>query len=189
MNIFNKLFSHSYDEEDSEFALGKKFPWKGYNAIGDHVSVALNETSFDVVISLTGLSEDEKKAIGHDEFEVFVAATDLVPFIIIKFGNVFKADMTINIKKMNEAYRDTWLASNDKVVRIFLLEGSCATLECVRTFEFECMHDMKELCKNQMAVDKNIIDDHINSVYQLIPIEQMIQIAQVNFVVPSSISL
>ena len=96
MGIFDKMFSKLHGNEFSEFVIGKKFPLEGYNSLGDYIRIALNDTSFDVVISLSGLSVQEEKAIGDDEFEVYVAATDLVPFVIMKFGNVFRADMTIN---------------------------------------------------------------------------------------------
>ena len=159
---------------------------KGYNSIGDHINVALNETSFDVVIHLTGLSSLEENAIGDEPFDVYVTATTLVPFIIIKFGNVFKADMTINLQKMKQEYLQNWLNSKDDMVRIFLLEGNDATLKCIRTFSFENIGFIKEICKKQLIYSKSDIDDHIQTLYQQYTIEQLMQAAQVKFTVPEN---
>lgn len=189
MGIFDKMFSKLHRHEFSEFVIGRKFPLEGYNSLGDYIRVALNNTSFDVVISLSGLSVQEEKAIGDDEFEVYVAATDLVPFVIMKFGNVFKADMTINIHKMNSEFRDTWLRSDVDTVRIFLLEGNDATLKCIRSFKFETIDFLKSVCGKQLTVSKADVDSHINAAYQQFPIEKMVRAAQVKFTVPASIRL
>lgn len=172
-----------------EFALGKKFPMEGYNSLGDHINVALNETSFDVVISLTGLSSLEESAIGDQAFEVYVTATTFVPFIIIKFGNVFKADMTINLLKMKQKYQQNWLSSRNDTVRIFLLEGNDATLKCIRTFHFENIGYIKDVCKKQLTYSKSDIDEHILSLYQRYTIEQLMQAAQIKFTVSESMNI
>lgn len=172
-----------------EFILGEKFPMKGYNSIGDHINVALNETSFDVVISLTGLSSLEESAIGDETFDVYVTATNLVPFIIIKFGSVFKADMTINLLKMKQEYQQIWLNSRNDTVRIFLLEGNDARLKCIRTFHFENIDYIKDVCKKQLIYSKSDIDEHIQSLYQRYTIEQLMQGAQVKFTVPECVNI
>lgn len=172
-----------------QFILGEIFPLEGYNSLGDHINVALNETSFDVVISLSGLSSLEESAIGDDSFDVYVTATTLVPFVIIKFGNVFKADMTINLLKMQQEYLQNWLNSKNDMVRIFLLEGNDATLKCIRTFCFENIGFIKEICKKQLIYSKSDIDEHIQALYQQYTIEQLMQAAQVKFTVPESINL
>ena len=169
-----------------EFILGEKFPMKGYNSLGDHINVALNETSFDVVISLTGLSSLEESAIGDEAFDVYVTATTLVPFIIIRFGSVFKANMTINLLKMKQEYQQNWLNSRNDTVCIFLLEGNDATLKCIRTFHFENIDYIKEVCKKQLIYSKSDIDEHIQAAYQQYTIEQLMQAAQVRFTVPES---
>lgn len=189
MGIFDKVFSKLHGNGSSEFVIGRKFPLEGYNSFGDYIRVALNDTSFDVVISLSGLSVQEEKAIGDDEFDVYVAATDLVPFVIMKFGNIFKADMTINIHKMNSEFRETWLRADVDTVRIFLLEGNDATLKCIRSFKFENIDFLKSVCVKQLAVSNADVDSHINAAYQQFPIEKMVQAAQVKFTVPAAIRL
>ena len=189
MDILKKILSQLKSNKCSEYIIDEKFPLEGYNHLGDHISVALDENSFDVVISLSNLSEQEKIAIAHNEFEIFVVATSFVPFIIIKFGNVFKADMTINIQKMDKDYHNIWFKSDIDTVKIFLLEGNDATLKCIRTFKFENMYFLKEICKKQLQLSKNQIDEYINYIYQNVSIEQMMQFAQVRFVVPTAIDL
>lgn len=189
MGLFDFLFSKSKANKQSAFVLGKKFPLEGYNTLGDHTSILLNESSFDVVISLSNLSKQEKNAIGNSEFEVFVVATNLVPFIILRFGNVMKTDVTINIQKMNSGYREEWFASTNKSVRLFLLEGNNATLQCIRTFHFDDMEVIKGACRNQINLNKEDIDTHIKMVYQQITTEEMMRLAQVRFVVPKAICL
>ena len=182
MGLFDKLTKFMrINNEILVYEIGEKFPMEGYNSLGDHISVALNSSSFDVVISLTGLSEQEIKAIEDDEFEVYIAATKLVPFIILKFGDVFKTDMTINIKKMNPNILNIWFESNVDTVNIFLLEGNDATLQCIRPFKFEHMDILKSICKKQLKNTMEEIDSHINAVYQEYSIDEIIQAAKVKF--------
>ena len=182
MGLFDKLTKFMrINNEILVYEIGEKFPMEGYNSLGDHISVALNSSSFDVVISLTGLSEQEKKAIKDDEFEVYIAATKLVPFIILKFGDVFKTDMTINIKKMNPNILNIWFESNVDTVNIFLLEGNDATLQCIRPFKFEHMDILKSICKKQLKNTMEEIDSHINAVYQEYSIDEIMQAAKVKF--------
>lgn len=182
MGLFDKLTKFMrINNEILVYEIGEKFPMEGYNSLGDHISVALNSSSFDVVISLTGLSEQEIKAIEDDEFEVYIAATKLVPFIILKFGDVFKTDMTINIKKMNPNILNIWFESNVDTVNIFLLEGNDATLQCIRPFKFEHMDILKSICKKQLKNTMEEIDSHINAVYQEYSIDEIMQAAKVKF--------
>ena len=182
MGLFDKLTKFMrINNEILVYEIGEKFPMEGYNSLGDHISVALNSSSFDVVISLTGLSEQVKKAIKDDEFEVYIAATKLVPFIILKFGDVFKTDMTINIKKMNPNILNIWFESNVDTVNIFLLEGNDATLQCIRPFKFEHMDILKSICKKQLKNTMEEIDSHINAVYQEYSIDEIMQDAKVKF--------
>lgn len=45
MGYFENLFKHIRHKNIEVLAIGEKFPWEGYNDLGDHVSVALNEAS------------------------------------------------------------------------------------------------------------------------------------------------
>lgn len=189
MDLLKALLSKLNNNKCTEYVLGEKFPLEGYNQLGDHISVALNENSFDVVISLSDLSEQEERAIGDKEFEVFVIAVNYIPFIIMKFGDVFKADMTINVQKTNPDFQNIWFNSDIETVKIFLLEGNDATLKCIRTITFENMDFVKSICKKQLKLSKTDIDEYINYVYQQVSIEQMMQFAQVHFVVPAAITI
>lgn len=189
MGLFSKLFSNKNTKSVQEFVLGEKFPLEGYNSLGDHANIALQESSFDIVISLTGLSDAEIEAIGDDEFDVYVAATDMVPFIVLKFGSTFKVDLTLNILKMKEEFMDSWFKSPNETVRLFLLEGGDGTLKCIRTFRFEHMKDIKYVCRKQLNATKMEIDNHIKSIYNQVNIEGLMMAAQVKFVVPAALSL
>lgn len=109
--------------------------------------------------------------------------------MIIKFGNVFKADMTINLLKMKQKYQQNWLSSRNDTVRIFLLEGNDATLKCIRTFRFENIGYIKDICKKQLTHSKSDIDEHIQTLYHRYTIEQLMQAAQIKFTVPESIKM
>ena len=189
MGYFENLFKHIRNKDIEVLAIGEKFPWKGYNDLGDHVSVALNEASFDIVISMSNLSEQELSAIGVEQFEVFVAASEVVPFIVLKFGDVFKVDVTINIHKMDELFRELWFNSDNDSVRIFLLEGSNATLKCIRTFSFDQMESIRNVCKKQLTTTKENVDSEIDMIYQQVSLEQIMEIAPVRFVVPSAMKI
>lgn len=90
---------------------------------------------------------------------------------------------------MRHEYQQNWLNSRNDTVRIFLLEGNDATLKRIRTFRFENIGYIKDVCKKQLLHSKSDIDEHIQSVYQQYTIEQLMQATQVKFTVPESINM
>ena len=193
MNWITKLFGTKSENinkpQNNEFIIGDKFPWKNYNTPGEHTYAVPNEDCMDIVISLPNLSMQEESAIGDEEFEVYVAMTKCLPVIILKFGNTFRADMTLNVLKIKQEYINRWFLSRDNLVRIFLLEGNDATLQCMRTFEFKHFDKVRNVCKNQMDKTSESIDAHIKDVYSQFTLDMLMMASDFHFKVPAALVL
>lgn len=188
MGRFN-LFSKNKRQNDSssdfqEVALGKPFPWKQYIQPGDFTSAILTSAGFDVVISLTDLSESEEYAIADEAFDVYIVDTNYGPFMVFQFGNNLKFDFSLNIHKMNQAEIPAWLQNPEETIKIYVLEGSNSVVKAIRFVPFNKMYDLKVSCMRQMDKSKEEVDAFIHKVYAHYSITDLIQNAQYHFTVP-----
>ena len=95
---FNPLLSNN--DFLPEIVLGEIFPLKKYIQPVDFTSAILTASSFDVIISLTDLTEREEYAIADEAFDVYIVDTDNGPFVVFKFGDELKFDFSLNILMM-----------------------------------------------------------------------------------------
>ena len=158
---FNPLKS-SQDLRVETFRLGEKFPWPEYAYTGEHVTAVINNLSFDLVISMCGLTMKEKMAIATELPVISIFIYKSIPFFIINFGDIVVSQVSINVLKMKEEIRDHWFASDYNIIRCFLLEGHDGTLQADRTFSFPYMRELKRLLKVQLSLDLQQIDHIID---------------------------
>ena len=64
------------DNPFNEIILGEKFPLKKYIQPGDFSTVMLTASGFDVIISLTDITEQEEYAIADEVFDVYIVDTE-----------------------------------------------------------------------------------------------------------------
>ena len=184
-NIFSKKKPRNDTPNDLQVvALGEPFPWKQYIQPGDFTSAILTSAGFDVVISLTDLSEDEEYAITDEAFDVYLIDTDYGPFMVFQFGQNLRFDFSLNIHKMNEAEIPAWLQNPEETIKIYVLEGSNSVVKAIRFVPFKMMYDLKVSCMRQMDKGKEEVDAFIHKVYAQYSITDLIQNAQYHFTVP-----
>lgn len=169
-----------------EIVLGEKFPLKKYIQTGDFTSAFLTASSFDVIISLTDLTEREEYAIADEAFDVYIVDTDNGPFVVFKYGDELKFDFSLNILKMEQSSVEGWLQNPDETIRIYVLEGSNSVVKAIRFVHFEKMYDLKVSCMRQLGKDKASIDAFIQGIYSRYSIPELIRYAQYHFVVPET---
>ena len=167
-----------------EIILGERFPLEQYLSPGDYSRAFFTASSFDVIISLTGLTEAEEMSIADEAFDVFIADTAYGPFVVFQFGKGLMFEFTLNIQKMEKTDVVEWLQNPDEVVHVYILEGSDSVVKAVRFVPFERMYDLKLSCSRQLDKDKNEIDAFIRSVNARFSLADLIGNAQYHFVVP-----
>lgn len=170
----------------NEIILGEKFPLKKYIRPGDFTSAILTASNFDVIISLTDITEQEEYAIAEEEFDIYIVDTDYGPFMVFKFGENLKFDFSLNILKMEQKSIPGWLQNPEETIHIYVLEGSNSVVKAVRFVPFTKMYDLKVSCMRQLSKDKASVDAFIQSVYARYSILDLIRKAQYHFTVPAT---
>lgn len=170
----------------NEIVLGKKFPLKKYIRPGDFTSAILTASSFDVIISLTDVTEQEEHAIADEEFDIYIVDTDYGPFMVFKFGENLKFDFSLNIHKMEQKSIPGWLQNPDETIHIYVLEGSNSVVKAIRYVPFVEMYNLKVSCMRQLSKGKASVDAFIQNVYARYSIPDLIRNAQYHFTVPAS---
>lgn len=165
-------------------SLGKPFPWKQYIQPGDFTSAILTATSFDVVISLTGLTKQEENAMADEAFDVYIVDTDYGPFIVFQFGPNLRFDFSLNIHKMKRDAISSWLQNSGETIKLYVLEGKNSVVKAIRFVPFKKMYDLKVSCMRQLDKTKEEVDEFIYGVYNQYSITDLIRNAQSHFVVP-----
>ncbi len=174
------------DNPFNEIILGEKFPLKKYIQSGDFSTVMLTASGFDVIISLTDITEQEKYAIADEAFDIYILDTDFGPFMVFKFGETFKCDLSINILKMKQEYLSDWLKNPEETIHIYVLESNNSIVKAVRFVPFAKMYDLKVSCMRQLSKDKANVDAFIQNVYARYSIPDLIRSAQYHFTVPAT---
>jgi len=159
MSLFEKINKYLFCSKD--ITLGKEFPYKEQIVPGDFCRPMLTAESIDILISLTNLSSQERKAIGDDAFEIFILETALAPMVVLKFGEVFKTDFSINLCKMDKDFLNIWFNSENETMTIYLLEGANSEVKNVRYVPFKNMKYLKSLCKRQLDFSPQEVDQWI----------------------------
>ena len=168
----------------TEIVLGERFPLTKYIQPGDFTSAFLTASSFDVIISLTDLTEEEEYAIADEEFDVYIVDTEFGPFVVFQFRNDLRFDFSLNIHKMDQAGIPAWLQNPDETVRIYVLEGNDSVVKAVRFVPFKRMYDLKVSCMRQLGKSKSEVDAFIHQVYAQYSIPDLIKNARYHFTVP-----
>ena len=174
------------DNPFNEIILGEKFPLKKFIQPGDFSTVMLTASGFDVIISLTDITEQEEYAIADEAFDVYILDTDFGPFMVFKFGETFRCDFSLNIHKMKQEYLSDWMQNPDETIHIYVLEGSNSVVKAVRFVPFTKMYDLKVSCMRQMSKDKASVEAFIQNFYARYSIPDLIRNAQYHFTVPAT---
>ena len=167
------------------FTIGKEFPWKQYVYPGDHIVPDINMGGFDVIASLTDLTNQEKYTFGKSEIKVSIFEYSGVPFVIMNYDDIVRLQFSINIQKMKAEARQVWVADKENsLVKVFLLESNDGTLQGIRSFDLKTMPILKGILSKQLSEDKEEIDGKIRYGECLFDVKQMEVMAQYTEVIP-----
>lgn len=167
------------------FTIGKVFPWKQYVYPGDHIVPDINMGGFDVIASLTDLTNQEKYAFGTSEIKVSIFEYSGVPFVIMNYDDIVRLQFSINIQKMKAEARQVWVEDKENsLVKVFLLESNDGTLQGIRSFNLKTMPVLKGILSQQLSEDKEEIDGKIRYGESLFEVRQMEVMAQYTEIIP-----
>lgn len=157
------------------FEIGKRFPVERYCVLGDHYHAVPTETSFDVVVSISDLTQDEITSFADLELTVDLFEFEDVPFIVLNFSDALKIEVSMNVLKIKAEYREYWLNEPNNTVHLYLLEGTDATLQALRTENMPIVEAVKTICANQLTKTIEEVDNVIRVVDSNVHINQMIE--------------
>jgi hypothetical protein len=155
------------------YGLGEPFPDEKYISSNDSAIVRITPHSFDVVMTLTGLTESERKAIVCNKFNVSIFVHKQVPTIIFDFKE-YKCECTINIQKIRSVSIDEWIADVEDTIVLYLLEEVTGKIINMRFIKFPLMKQLKYLLSLQFMLSRETIDSRYEEAEQLYSIPEMI---------------
>lgn len=156
------FFNDTLSSDIQSFKIGEPFPWKDYAYPGDHCHLVPNSEGFDAVISLQNITEHELEAVRNNDVTISIMESNGIPFFVFDFVG-FAVDFSLNILKTKELYQKIWLSNtnNEYPIKVFVLEGTDATLLTIRFLPFKGMQFVRDICKKQIGRAKEEIDYNI----------------------------
>ena len=144
----------------------------------DHVVPVITDYGIDVVICLTNPSLKERRAFCEEPIELHLVETRTIPFILLKFSDQFTQQFALNVAGMNPYYRSLWLNDSDRnMLRLFLVNSDNAILIAVRFASLRLMSDIKTLCKKQLGLSQETVNEYIAQTESYLSINEMIAMA------------
>lgn len=134
-----------------EYKVGERFPLKNYVDRGEITVAVVNDVLFDIVVSLGGITAEEKKAFRKGAVTLSLFRYKDVPFIVVDFGNGFSFDVSIDVTKLTEEQQERWLNEPGNIVTLFLINAHTGVLEAMRTLGINFAEELKDICEVQSA--------------------------------------
>lgn len=173
-------FKSLFGSEVDELVIGKPFPWRGYAVKGEERMLPdLNSEGFDLFISLSHISMEERIAFCNEDIKLFVKAISGVRFIIAVFGDVLACDFALNIQKLKKGYNELWVkrTESDYVMRMFLVDADTTNLLAVRTCMLEDMGYFRSICTAQLHMFIEQVDSVIREVKSRYSMGELVRMA------------
>lgn len=163
--------------EKYSYSIGKPFPEEKYISNEERVVPRFTPASFDVILTLPGLTQDEKKALICDKFVTSLFVYKQVPFISFDFG-IYTFSISLNIRKVLSFDAQDWIYNNDNsVIQLFLLESGTGNLINFRMIDFPLMTELKYFMRFQLPLNKEEIDSRIFQGEKIYSIKDMVKYA------------
>lgn len=154
------------------YSLGHPFPDERYISSEDRVAPRITPHSFDVIVTLDNLTDEERKALVCDKFHVSIFVHKQIPHIIFDFG-VYKFNVSINIQKINSVNKQDWVYDEETAVTLYLLEPVTGNIINFRMLNFPLIQELKYLLRLQLPLTKETIDSRAKEAEQLYSIQDM----------------
>lgn len=151
-----------------KYEVGKQFPHEKYLNRGELTVSILNETFFDVLVCLHGITSDETKAFRKGKLTAGIFEYKSIPFIIFDLGDGFSFDVSIDITKISEEQQNMWLNSNSNTINMFLVDASNGELKAIRMISVNFADEIRDILEEQTGLPINEVQSRISMSLQLI---------------------
>ncbi len=142
------------------YILGEPFPDERYIRSYDSVLTRISPTSFEIIVTLTNMTAEERKALSCEKILVSLFVFKQIPFIVLDFG-VYKCNVTINITKIRQIPISQWLKDEEDAVVLYILEERTGNLKNIRLCKFPLMSELKSLLRLQLPLSMEEVDARI----------------------------
>ncbi|MBD5337649.1 MAG: hypothetical protein HDR98_00820 [Bacteroides sp.] len=155
------------------YSLGQSFPDKHYISSRDCVKPRTTPHSFEIIMTLSNLSREEKKAIISDKFYVSLFVYKQIPYVVFDF-NIYKCNVAINIQKIRQVPMNEWLKAEEESIVIYLLEEVSGRILGIRLCKFPLMTELKYLLCLQKRLSREVIDNRISEGESINTVQDML---------------
>lgn len=150
------------------FRIEEKFPLEWYSDLLSKKNkniIIVSDDSLLFLISRTNISYSELQSFRNGPLVFSLFVEDNIPFFVIKTTKgIF--DFSLNMSKYNQlSSTEQWLASTNRNVSIILLESNDLKKKFKMEFEFIMFDHLREIIRNQILVNSNVIDSRISQKY------------------------
>ncbi len=114
------------------YQVGQPFPDTRYNTGAEGGTVRFNESSFDVLIVLRGLSNEELNAFKSGNLRYGLFCKNSIPFLVVDVDSQFNFEASFNIRKLEAAKLQPWLQSGAGLITFVLIEQRGFTIAALK---------------------------------------------------------
>lgn len=137
--------------------IGEPFPLHNKTNGQEYCRIEIFENTayiFELFYYFDSPDQSYKNAWSKKEFKNGVYKSENIPFILFQFdvkGALWQFDVTINIHSLTDEFVDTWLNSDNKLIRMYLINAHTNILESVAiaTLNKDVADEIRDICEKQ----------------------------------------
>ena len=158
------------------YEIQKRFVHEKYLNKGEITIAMLNESFFDLVCILNGITASELKDWKKGKLTLYLYEKRDVPYIVFQFGN-WSLDININVLKAKDDEIANWLASDSNLINLFLIDEATGILKAMRTISVpkSFADEIRNICEKQLTYTVQDIDRIVMRTIQEIPTDVMMR--------------
>ena len=154
----------------------KRFVHEKYLNKGEMTVAMLNESFFDLVCVLKGITTHELKDWKKGKLTVYIYEEMNIPHIIFKF-ETWSLDVNINILKAEKEEIDKWITSNSNIINMFLIDETTGILKAMRVISVPegFAGAIRDICRKQLTYTVQDINRIVMQTIREIPTDVMVR--------------
>jgi hypothetical protein len=164
------------------FTFGELFPLHNRTNRTEYCRADFSDSFFDICYYFPFVDERHINAWGKDSFKYGVFEAHNIPFFLVEFeidGQRWCFDLSLNVHHILEGDAATWLKSDGKIIRLYLIEGNTNILKGMRMISINenAATYIRDICEEQYQNYQSIqeVDAKICKIIDSISTSEMIK--------------
>jgi hypothetical protein len=164
------------------FTFGELFPLHNKTNRTEYCRADFSDSFFDICYYFPFVDERHINAWGKDSFKYGVFEAHNIPFFLVEFeidGQRWCFDLSLNVHHILEGDATTWLKSDSKIIRLYLIEGNTNILKGMRMISINenAANYIRDICEEQYQNYQSIqeVDAKICKIIDSISTSEMIK--------------